>query len=102
MSVTSESDVDWREGMADTLAEVEETATELVGRARGRLAEGTGRGVGKDKAGGGESTHIGIGDSLLQEGGWKEVIAGVERSEIDVVMTACKRPPFLLDGSPKI
>lgn len=75
-------------------------ATELVGRARGRLAEGTGRGVGKDKAGG-ESTHIGIGDSLLQEGGWK-VIAGVERSEIDVVMTECKRPPFLLGGIPKM
>lgn len=106
ISVMSESEVCWPVGLADARAEVEGTATELVGRARGTLAEGTGRGVGNGKAGAGESTHIGVGDSLLQEGGWKEtveVIAGAETPEIDVeVMVECKRPPFSLRGIPKV
>lgn len=107
MSVTSESEVCWPGGLADALAEVEGTATELLGRARGTLAEGTGRGVGNGKAGAGESTHIGIGDSLLQEGGWKEtvkVIAGAETPELGdaEVMAECKRPPFSLGGIPKM
>lgn len=107
MSVASGSKVGWAVRLADALAEVEGAATALVGSAmkRGTLAEGTGRGMGKDIAGG-ESTHIGVGDSLLQEGSWKEmveVIAGVEMSEIDVeVMTEYKRPPILLSGIPKM
>lgn len=107
MSVTSSSEAGWPVALADALAEVEGTATELVGRARGTLAEGTGGGVGTAEAGGGESTHIGIGDSLSQEGGGQEtveVIAGAETSEIaDVeVMAECKRPPFSLAGIPKM
>lgn len=107
MSVTSESEVCLPLGLADAPAEVEGTATELLGRARGTLAEGTGTGVGNGKAGAGESTHIGIGDSLLQEGGWTEtveVIAGAETPETaDVeVMAECERPPLSLGGIPKM
>lgn len=53
------------------------------------LVEGTEGGVDKEK-GGGESAHIGFGNSFWQKGGWKKktaVLGGMGRSEIgDVVI----------------
>lgn len=48
----------------------EKTAVEVLAWSVeiGALVEGTGRGVSVE-IGGGESTHIGVGDSILQEGG---------------------------------
>lgn len=60
MLVTPGSEVGWEVKPVDARAVmVEGTATEVVG-----MVEGTGREVGKDK-GGGESIHIGVGDSFL-------------------------------------
>lgn len=96
MSVTSESPATF----ADALAEVDGTATEVMGWPVRR------NGLGKGKAGGG-STHIGLGDSCVQEAGWKEegeAIAGVEPSEAGAVVTRArwKRPPVFKSGIPNL
>ena len=68
---------------------VEATVLELMGWTieTGLCVEGLGRGAGRI-GGGGESTHIGTGDSVLQEGGCKEgveVLGSVVMSEIRYV-----------------
>lgn len=91
MSVTSESPATF----ADALAEVDGTATEVMGWPVRR------NGLGKGKAGGG-STHIGLGDSCVQEAGWKE--EGAEPSEAGAVVTRArwKRPPVFKSGIPNL
>lgn len=69
---------------------VEGTSVEVIDLAAKTkvLVEGTEGGVGKTKEGG-ESAHIGIGDSFWQKGGWKKktaVLGGVGRSETGDVL----------------
>lgn len=53
----------------------------------GLFGEGTGKGVGRER--GGESTHIGVGDSPLQDGGCNEKVevlgVGAVLSDIGVI-----------------
>ena len=89
MSVTSEFEL-WPDvTLADALAVTAEetgrvvTATTTI---TGVFGEGTGRGVGGKRGGG--STHIGVGDSPLQEGSCDEmveVLGGVRGSEVGVL-----------------
>lgn len=92
MSVTSESKVGWDIKSTDAFAVlVEGTSLEVITSAVKTkvLVEETERRVDKEK-GGGESAHIGFGDSFWQKGGWKKktaVLGGMVRSEIgDVVI----------------
>ena len=95
MSTTAGFEIGLEVKVDDFAAMVEEVGLEVPGRtATTELpVERPGRGVLRKR--GGESTHIGVGDSFAQEGGCKEVevLEGVGRSEVGAVALPGGRGP---------